>query len=172
MSITATIALGGVKAKVFYGSLVGGALGFLAGKLTNSNKALARHLHRFGKELSSDPELSFDLFDTTNNSSSTNNDNHIDYQTSKRDFQLAQRNFNPDYNDEFEDNYNNSYEGTKYYKDYNRFRPNYSRSDDDCYDKNRMRSNRNYEPYRTNYDLDNYTNNYDINYDINDYNNY
>ena len=61
-----TLALGkGITSKFVYGSLIGGALGYMAGKMSESNprSRLAKHLYRFGKELSSDPELSIDLFE-------------------------------------------------------------------------------------------------------------
>jgi hypothetical protein len=116
MALTTTLALGeGLTAKFFYGSLIGGALGFLAGKISNSGNGskLARHVRRFGEELSSDPNLSIDLFDKIDKTFSSN-DSHIDYKTSRKNFISTQEDYNyDDYDEDIKE-----YEGKKYYKDY------------------------------------------------------
>ena len=88
MAITASLALGeGLKAKFFYGSLVGGLFGFMAGKMSeyNPQNKFAEHLKRFGQELSSDSDLSLNFYEKEKNYSSPKT-NYIDYETSKREF--------------------------------------------------------------------------------------
>ena len=152
MALTASLGLGNFSLKFCYGSLIGGALGFLAGKMSNSssnsNNRLTKHIRRFGEQLSSDPELSLDLFKDSNNSSS----NNIDYQTSRKDFISAQKSYN--FND------NEDYEDLNYNTDSNRFRSNDLKSENEFYDtSNRYKSN--YDPYTVSYDLNNYTSRYD-----------
>ena len=134
MHIAASVSLAkGLTAKLFYGGLIGGAA-FLVGKKmyeSNPDSRLARHITRFGEELSSDPELSIDLF---SNESSSNN---IDYETSKRNFLSAHKSFTHE---------DNSYE--RRYQDY----------DDN---QNRFRRNNDSYMAKYNYDIDNYTNGYD-----------
>ena len=114
-----------MTAKFFYGSLIGGALGYLAGKISNSGHGsrLARHVRHFGDELSADPNLSIDLFDKIDKTFSSN-DSHIDYKTSRKNFISTQNDYNYDeYDDDFKE-----YEGKKYYKDYNSYKTDFSRS--------------------------------------------
>ena len=88
MAISASLALGeGLKAKFFYGSLVGGLFGFMAGKMSeyNPQSKFAEHLKRFGQELSSDSDLSLNFYEKEKNYSSPKT-NYIDYETSKREF--------------------------------------------------------------------------------------
>ena len=104
MAITASLALGeGLKAKFVYGGLIGGAIGFLAGKMSQYNPKFAEHLKRFEKELSDDSELSLNFYETEKNYSSPKT-NYIDYETSKREFCKAHK--DDDYN--YDNYYNNN----------------------------------------------------------------
>lgn len=164
MALTTTFALGqGITAKFFYGSLVGGALGFLAGKMSNSKNGnrLARHIRRFGEELSSDPNLSLDLFDKIDKTF-TSKDNYIDYKTSRKNFISEQNDYIYDeYNDDIKE-----YEGKKYYKDYNIYSKSEHDFDKDSYKKNSYRRNNDsYKSYGKNYEKDDFENKYDNNED-------
>lgn len=168
MALTTTLALGeGLTAKFFYGSLIGGALGFLAGKISNSSHGsrLARHVRRFGDELSADPNLSIDLFDKIDKTFSSN-DNYIDYKTSRKNFISTQEDYNyDDYDEDVKE-----YEGKKYYKDYNSFKPDFSRSER-YFDRKEFKKNnyrRNNDSYGRNYDENDYETKYD-NYEDDDY---
>ena len=154
MSITLGLAAGkGLVGNLVFGTLLGGALGFCAGKMSKSNSStarrLARHIDRFGKELSSDPELSIDLFGKTDES--FNNNNYIDYKTSRKNFLASQNDYNLDDID---------YEPIPQYRNYNGYRQNGSNC---SYYKNSYSINderRNDDFSRTNYDIDNYTRRY------------
>lgn len=140
----------GVAGKLFYGGLIGGALGFCAGKMANSSSSgsrrLASHIDRLSHEISSDPELSIDLFGKTEESD--NNNNYIDYKTSRRDFYEAQNDYNLDDDYDFGTTTNYRYD--------NRFQkqtPSYNIDDNN--------SSMGYDYGRYNYDIDNYTRRYD-----------
>ena len=185
MAITASVALGnGIGVKLAFGSLIGGALGFLAGRMTesNPNSRLAKHIRRFGNELSSDPELSIDLF----NSKFDSSNNNIDYESSRREFLEDQKKFSiyDDNNDNYEE-----YQGTRFYRDYrdrlnqniSKERDYYDRETDTSYRRNYDLDidRRNYDSYRRNYDLDNdrrndgsYRRNYDLGNDRKNYNSF
>ena len=153
-----TLALGkGITSKFVYGSLIGGALGYMAGKMSESNprSRLAKHLYRFGKELSSDPELSIDLFENDKKYSSPKK-KYIDYETSKKEFNSFHK--NNDDND-YKSNYDykkSKCEENKYYKDYTEFKDNNEDKETSNYSYKRKNNS-----YTRNYDTKNYTSNYD-----------
>ena len=161
MAITASLALGeGIKAKFFFGSLIGGAFGFMAGKMSeyNPQSKFAEHLKRFGKELSDDPDLSLNFYENEMHNSSPKT-NYIDYKTSKKEFSKI-------HND-------NDYNFDNYYKNNSRFNDEQIKSyPDRCYDfskekfdfkgkSNTFANNHDTGNYTSNYDLENYTKDYD-----------
>ena len=155
-------ATGGITGKVCLGTIIGSALGFVAGNISRSDSAIGRrfgdHLNRMAKDFMADEGLDIDLFKDIDESYKPNN-NYIDYKTSRRQFQSNQEDFK--YEEDKE------YEGTKYYKGYNRYN-----SDSLRYDRDSDRNINYRDNYNSNrrYDrIDNYTNRYD-NYD--NYENY
>ena len=163
MAITATLALGeGLKVKFFYGALLGGAAGFLAGKLSeyNPNSKFAEHLKKFEKELSDDSELSLNFYETEKNYSSPKT-NYIDYETSKKEF------YKP-----FKDNdYNYNYDN--YYSNNSKFMPEQKKTSPEHYfdssikkynfkgKSNTFGNKYGTDNYTSDYDTDNYTKDYD-----------
>ena len=116
----------GVTGKVFIGSLIGSALGFVAGNVSRSDSAIGRrigdHLYNMAKDFINDKDLSIDLFKDIDESYKPNN-NYIGYKTSRREFKSNHEDFK--YGEDKE------YVGTNYYKDYryNSSRNNYRDSD-------------------------------------------
>lgn len=149
MAISASLALGeGLKAKFFYGSLVGGLFGFMAGKMSeyNPQSKFAEHLKRFGQELSSDSDLSLNFSEKEKNYSSPKT-NYIDYETSKREFCKF-------YND---NKYNFDNQNSRFMTEPTKsFAPQNYRSSSEKYNfKGKTNS------FGNNYDTNNYTSNYD-----------
>lgn len=161
MALGVSFALGkGFTAKFCYGAALGGILGFTAGKMLeyNPESKFAKHLKRFGNELSADSDLSLDFYEKEKNYSSPRT-NYPDYETSKRDFcKVHNHNY---------DNFDN------YYNNNSGFRPESNKSSPDYYKEspreklsfkeksNTFKNNYDTDNYTSNYDLENYTKNYD-----------
>ena len=146
MAITASLALGeGLKAKFFYGSLLGGLFGFMAGKMSeyNPQSKFAGHLKRFGEELSSDSDLSLNFYEKEKNYSSPKT-NYIDYETSKREFYKVPN--------------DNKYNFDNYYNNNSRFMTGQTKS---LAYQNYIYSKGKSNCFGNNYDTNNYTSNYD-----------
>lgn len=152
MGITASFALGeGLKAKFFYGSLVGGLFSFIFGKMSeyNPQSKFAEHLKRFGEELSSDSNLSLNFYENEKNYSSPKT-NYIDYETSKKEFCKV-------HND-------NNYNFDNYYNKNSRFMAKQTKSFahqdySSSVEKYNFKGKSN--TFVNNYDANNYTSNYD-----------
>ena len=151
MSITASLALGkGLSVNIIYGSLLGGAIGYMAGKMSeyNPQSKFAEHLKRFGDQLSSDHDLSLGFYEKEKDYSSPRT-NYIDYETSKREFCKV-------HND-------NNYHFDNYYRNNSRFESPESppiHYYGDLREKYNIKEKSN--TYNNNYYTDNYTSNYDI----------
>ena len=89
-------ATGGITGKVCLGTIIGSALGFVAGNMSKSDSAIGRrfgdHLNRMAKDFMADEGLDIDLFKDIDESYKPNN-NYIDYKTSRRQFQSNQEDF-------------------------------------------------------------------------------
>lgn len=155
MAITASVALGeGLKAKFFYGSLIGGAIGFFAGKMSeyNPNSKFAEHLKKFGKGLSDDQELSLNFYENEKNYCSPKT-KYIDYETSKKEFCKAHNDNNYNF-----DNYYNSEQkksSPEHYYDSPIEKYNFKGK------SNTFGHKYDTDNYTSNYDTDNYTKDYD-----------
>ena len=161
MAITASLALGeGLKAKFFYGSLMGGAIGFLAGKMSeyNPNSKFAEHLKRFGKELSDDSELSLNFYETEKDYSSPKT-HYFDYETSKREFFKAHKDSDYNYDNYYNNNSRFMSEQTKtspeHYYDSSIRKYNFEGK------SNTFGNKYGTDNYTSDYDTDNYTKDYD-----------
>ena len=159
MAVTASFALGkGLSAKFVYGSLLGGAIVYAAGKMSeyNPRSKFAEHLKKFGNQLSSDQDLSLDFYEKEKNYSSPKT-NYIDYETSKREFCKVHNDNNYNFDNYYRNN--SRYESAKtspyhYYGD-SREKFNYKRK------PNTFGNNYDTDNYTSEYDTENYTKDYD-----------